>query len=380
LFSTAGLLCKSIPRQGRAASFSSPAILVRLLRELARLPLALLALYAAAASTSAANTQAEQPAVYDTGYEIISLITTRSLYWLDNERLLFFGMKASRGPRSDLRKLYIWDSKTKMLRFYADGLSLCFSNGFISYRVHVDKEARLETVREGPFGSEREMVRPFPPKGALHSNVTCRTHLRSDLVPTPSPQHVVAILREGDGFLDVGPHVGAALDERDAPMRNVVLHQVTGRAIQLPMTWEEGFSSFVTYSEYRNAYVLAPRAPRGTPIGISGPWPKGKPLRAYLLRADGATEAIAIPYSPSEYLGIPQPLKPGWIYGGGNFYRTLGLYLFSGTTISKLDVGMVKEISVSPDGCKAAVGIQNDHLHMGTPTNLKVFDFCGSRP
>jgi len=31
---------------------------------------------------------------------------------------------------------------------------------------------------------------------------------------------------------------------------------------------------------------------------------------------------------------------------------------------------------VTPNGCVAAVAIQNRHLDMGTPTNLRIFDLC----
>lgn len=315
--------------------------------------------------------------IHDTGYEVDPLITNGSAYWLDNERLLFFGMRAGHGPRPDIRKLYIWDAKTNKTQFYAEALGVCVSDGFVSYRLRVDIKARIETVKEGTFGSEKEITRPLPPKGSLHSKLTCKSHLRIDLRPQPHRQHVVVVLKNGHGYLDLGPHIGAALDEGDAPIRNVILYRANAEAVRLPMTWEERFSQFgVTYSAYRKAYVLVPGAPRGAPVGILGPWPKNRPLKVYLLQAEGAIAEISIPYSPSEYLGDPKPVKPGWIYGGGDFYRSSGLYLFDGKGISKLDRGLVKETAVSADGCKAAVAIQTAHLRTATPTNLKVFDFC----
>jgi hypothetical protein len=44
--------------------------------------------------------------------------------------------------------------------------------------------------------------------------------------------------------------------------------------------------------------------------------------------------------------------------------------------MSKLDSGLVKEIAVTPDGCKAAVSIQRKHLEMGSPIQLRVFTLC----
>jgi len=45
--------------------------------------------------------------------------------------------------------------------------------------------------------------------------------------------------------------------------------------------------------------------------------------------------------------------------------------------VSKIDTGPVMNIGVAPDGCKVAVAIQNRHLEMGTPINLKVVELCG---
>jgi hypothetical protein len=71
-------------------------------------------------------------------------------------------------------------------------------------------------------------------------------------------------------------------------------------------------------------------------------------------------------------------VKVGWLYGGGNFYKASGLYLFDGKVASKLDTGLIYagDIAVAPDGCKAAVKIDNHHLQMGGEVSLKVFDFC----
>jgi hypothetical protein len=334
-----------------------------------------------------------KPNVSDTGYEIIHMILTPSLYWVDNNRLLFAGIKtvdmqaAIAAKELDrvarLKKLYLWDGASKSVRLYADAQSACFSNGEIHYQVRVDKEAGKFVVKEGPFGSEREVEKPLLSNEELRNaprvrnDVTCKTHLRAELVPPPLSTREIVVLRDGDGYLDLGPE-RPYLEERRARPRNLTLYQArTGKAIPLPMTWDEDFSpSETTYSEFRNAYVLRPREPRGAPLGVSGPWPKDQPLVVYLLFPDGRVESVSIPYWPSEYLTHPRPVKSGWIFGGGNFYKASGLHLFDGKVVSKFDIGLVKEIAVSPDGCKAAVAIQNKHLDMGTPTNLRVFDFC----
>jgi len=356
-------------RRDTASSSGVAAIVIRL-------ALALFALYGLGALPEPSAAADIRPTKHDTGYEIIPLITTPSVYWLDNNKLLFSGMRAGRGPRKDLRKISVWNAQTNSFQIYADASSVCFSDGFISYRVHVDKAAGTETVREGPLGSEIEFVRPLAPRGAIRSNLTCRTHNRSDLSPPPSLRRLIVILRPGDGYLDLGP---SDINEKRTPLRNLVLHGRDQLPLPLPMTWDEDFlTSGVVYSAYRKAYVLKPRAPRGA-LDMRGPWPKAQPLTVYLMWADGRTETVLIPYLPAEFLSNPRPIKGGWIFGGGNFYKSSGLYVFSDTGVSKIDAGLVKEIAVTPDGCRAAVAIQNDHLDAGTPTRLKIFDFCSSR-
>jgi hypothetical protein len=326
---------------------------------------------------------AVKPISYDTGYEVFNMIVTRSLYWLDSDRLLFSGMKVSTG-RADVRKLYIWDARTKSVTLYADARSVCIVDGVIRYTVRVDKEAGKTIVREGPLGREKEIEESLlsreeiAQERPLHSNLTCKTHLPRNLTP-PAPRfrHVV-VLRQGDGYLDIepggGPHL---LEELRAPKKNLVLYQANGKVIELPLTWDEQFSELdVTFSSYRNAYVLRPRAARGSALGMAGPWPRGEPLTVYLLSANGQIETTSIPYLPTEFITHPQPIKRGWIFGGGDFYKASGLYLFDGADVSKLAVGLVKETAASSDGCKAAVAIQVKHLEMGTPTIVKIFDFC----
>jgi hypothetical protein len=327
---------------------------------------------------------AAQMKVTDSGYEIV-LGTMPTLYWVDDDQLLFAGIKradmetafAAKDPDrvARLKKLYLWDDTAKSARLYADAQEVCFSNGFVSYRMRVDKAAGKEVVREGTFGSEKELDRPLPPQEVVRSNLTCRAHARNELVPPAHRNHYVVVLREGDGYLHLAPDYGK---ERQAYPRNLTLHRAkSGEAITLPMTWDENFNQFgIAYSVFRSAYVLPPQFPRGSSSERGNPWPKDQPLVVYLLWADGRTQAASIPHWPAEYLGHPRPMRLGWIFGGGKRPKTGGFYLFDGKVVSKIESGFVREIAVSPDGCKAAVGINNKPYDMGTPINLKVFNFC----
>ena len=103
------------------------------------------------------------------------------------------------------------------------------------------------------------------------------------------------------------------------------------------------------------------------------------PLLLYLLSRDGRVDEISVPYAPSEHLIEPQPVASGWIFGGGDFYKSSGLYFFDGKIVQKLDAGLVHMTAVSQDGCRAAVAIATNHLEARAPIRLKMFRFCGEK-
>ena len=272
------------------------------MESLAGRALGLALLFAGALSTGAqaAAPAPRQPAGVDTGFEVEHQIFVRSVYWMDDERLLLAGSKSGE-PRRDRRRLYVWNAGTRSGSLYEEAATVCFSEGFV------------RTVAQGD---------PMP------NPLTCREHSREALVPRPGPERSIAVLRGKDGYLDLGPALGAT--SHAAQPRNLVLHTGAGKAIELPMTWEEQFlPTSVSYSEFRRAYVLRPSAPRGAELGRSDPWPSDQPLVAYLLFPDGRTESVQIPRSPAEYLVDPAPSIAGWLFGGGNSPRTMGLYVFS---------------------------------------------------
>ena len=156
------------------------------------------------ASTLAAANAKATPIAADTQYAIWNLIVTPSLYWVDNDRLLFAGFRADEiqaaiksrqivDPVTRLRKLYLWDNSKKSARLYANADRVCFADGLVSYVLRIDKAAKKQVVKEGPFGSEKEVEKPLPPEGAVRSNFTCRAHQRDDLVIGVAAAHALAI-------------------------------------------------------------------------------------------------------------------------------------------------------------------------------------------
>ena len=344
------------------------------------------------ASSLACQAIAAKSVVYDTGYEIDHKVVRSSLFWIDNERLLFEGIKTSdmevavakreQHRVERLTRLYLWEKKSTSVRMYAEGSALCVANGIAHYTETARSANGQKIVREGPLGSEREVEVDITTKkkrsDPIFGQLACKSFQREDLVPPPERYRNIVVLRDGYRYLDLGPNIGADLSLRRARPRNLLLYAGTGaEGIKLPLTWDENFSPFdVAYSDYIGAYVLRPRALRGTPIGASQPWPTNSPLSVYAVWPDGRVATTSVPYWPTEFLTHPRPTKNGWVFGGGDLYRASGLYLFDGTTVIKLDSGLVRDIAVSPDGCAAAVAIQSKHLQMGTPTNLKIFALC----
>jgi len=352
------------------------------------------------ASAIACPAVAAKPVVYDTNYEIIHKVLTPSVYWIDNERLLFEGIKTSdmnvavanreRDRVKRLKKLYLWDKKSGSVRFYAEGSNLCVSSGVLHYTVRTDKTGGIRIVKRGPLGLEQEGEIALPTKEELspqgqmarvRGDITCKTYLRAELSPPASQGRRIIVLRDGDGYLDAGPEGTIELVREiraTGPGRIKLFRPGNPTPIELPMTLEQGPGSPI-YSEYLGAYVTFPR-PKGSDPGHSTDWPHGLPFTVYTFKATGQATDIEIPYDRLVNIAWVQPTRRGWLFGGGNFYRSLGLYLFDGTALSRLDAGAVNEIAVAPDGCRAAVAIQNKHLDMGTPINLRIFDLCERGP
>lgn len=357
---------------------------------LAGAPLAIRVLAGCVLASLGGLSVAAAPSIYVTGYEILPKIIAPSMYWLDNSRLLFAGLKtsdmdaaiAAKDPTREkrLKKLYIWDARDKSVHLYADRyvMELCYANGRISYITASDYKTHRWTEWEGTLGSEQMTEKPWPAQTAVRSIFTCKTHDLSQLGPPAPKNRSIVVLREDKSYLDLGPAIGVDRAGRSGWPMNLTLYNANDRrALVLPMTWDEDFSPLrVRYSRYMNAYVVSPWAPRGAEIGRHIPWPRGEPLVVYLLWVDGRTERTTFPYWPAEYLIDPHPIRGGWIFGGGKLQRTAGLHFFDGSKVTTVDLGFVKEIAVSSNGCMAAVAIQNRPNEMGTPDNVKVFRFC----
>jgi len=318
--------------------------------------------------------EAAQPrvAVTATGYEVFEPVI--SIAWVDNNQLLFKGSRSGTDPKRpslEPSSIYLWNDTTKIARVYAKGRNFCYAQGNVSILLRSDNQARKAVYLEGMLGAEKEIEKQFRSNTEVFNKFSCRLQKLEEFVPPLPKTHFYLVLREGDGYLTLRPH--GSKEERAHP-RNITLYPEKGaKPVTLPITWDESVGGVgTTYSELLGVYVLPPR--QLIPGRGPGNWPSDEPRIVYLLHRDGRVERISFPATST--FSRPSPVKSGWIYGGGDFYRTSGLYIYSDNAVRKLDAGNVNYLAVSPNGCKAAVAINNRHLDMGMPVNLKIFNFC----
>lgn len=324
--------------------------------------------------------------VVDAGYR---LARHGKLYWLDNNRVLFYGGSAKQdsqragkvGGNSGTGGTYVWNLTTGMLEHLSEWEITCYHPDYATWSL-VRSEKNIFRSKAGKFGQETELPREEltaqQRMDRVRSDITCKTHLRSELAPPAPLGRRIIVLREGDGYLDSGPEGTIERGEEirvHGPGHIALFRPGAASAINLPMTLEQGPGSPI-YSEYGGTYVTRPR-PKGSNPGRVSSWPRGMPFTVYSFKATGETTEIILPYGEWGDIAWIQPTRAGWIFSGNGEQRPKsGLYIFGVSQVRRLDTGQVFEIAVSPNGCRAAVGIQNRHLEMGTPINLKTIDLC----
>ena len=329
---------------------------------------------------------ATYPAV-DAGYR---LARQGKLYWLDNDRVLFYGGSAKQdskrvGTGSTIPAAggtYIWNVAAGSLEHVSEWEITCYHPEYSTWSL-VRPAKNEYRFKAGKFGQETEL----PPEKLtvqqrmqrVRSDFTCKSYRLSDLVPPPPLGRRVIVLREGDGYLDVGPHSTAERikEIRAHGSKPILLFRPNAlSAIALPITAEQGPGN-PKYSAYLDAYVALPRA-KGSDPGHIRSWPRGLPFIVYSFKNTGEASEATIPYGEWGGIANVQPTRAGWMFAGsGTTPPKSGLFLSQHPSVRKLDAGQVHALAVSRDGCRAAVGIQNRHLEMGTPINLKVLELCG---
>jgi len=343
-----------------------------------------LAIVLTATPLAAALAAATYP-VLDAGYR---LARHGKLYWLDNDRVLFYGGSADqRTKRSGAANAipssggtYIWNIANGSLEHVSEWEITCYHPEYSTWSL-VRPAKNEYRFKAGKFGQEIEL----PPEKLtvqqrmqrVRSEFTCKTYLRTELLPPPPLGRRVIVLREGDGYLDAGsPDSKELRDQRTKP---ILLFRPDGRPpVELPMKLEQGPGN-PSYSTYLGAYVSLPRPKSSDPGNITS-WPRGSPFSIYTFKSTGESSESIVPYGEWGAISQIWPTRAGWIFSANGITPPKsGLFLSEPSSVRRLDTGQVHKMAVSQDGCRAVVGIQNRHLEMGTPINLKVVEFCAKK-
>jgi len=195
-----------------------------------------LAIFLAVACSFGAALAASTYPVLDAGYR---LARHGKLYWLDDQRVLFYGGSAEQGAKRAGASntipaaggTYIWNIATGSLEHVSEWEITCYHPDYSTWSLVRPAENEYR-FKAGKFGQEIEIssekLTVQQRMQRVRSEISCKTYLRSELEPPSLGRRKLAILRDGHGYLDLGPNLGADATERRAKPQDVVLYQATG--------------------------------------------------------------------------------------------------------------------------------------------------------
>jgi hypothetical protein len=306
---------------------------------------------------------------------------TGTARWVDNERVLFlaFDKELKKQVERDgkqvsigVQTLHLWNTRTGEVKryWYGESLPFCVAGDFVRYRVRRDGKLVL---LQGRFGEEKEFEperqpRPDEKDPVSHFNrFTCKVQRFPNLLG-PNKGFITP-LRDEHGILEDNKAY-AVIRATEPPRR--WLHKPDGSSLELPI--HDDFVGGPWYSQHLGVYSLRRRDSL-----IS----RGMVNKAYLLFPDsGQVNALEIPGNRAwASLSSLIPVKAGLIGISSEInVRTewdpgdAGLYLFYGATVEaflsrkvaqpapsiqveRLSRGSVRDVDVSPDGCKVAIHV-----------------------
>lgn len=346
-----------------------------------------------------------------TGQRLIQLLTLGArgcptsvsfgLAWLDNRRLIYAGFTPVPSPVSRFKSamqdegIFIWDVESGEVGRYADEPEFCYADGRIYVQDRVRKGATpnsgSQAYRLGRFGKEQAGVCRFDRgestgcPGVLNLSLEPRAYTPTPLGPA---SRRVTELRTGDGVIVANPTYKHR--PKDIPYEQMV--EMSRRALvlvndahpqgkPLPIQEVEDLRHFVGYSEFARRYVLVPGTPRNGQPGLSTNWPDRLPQPVYLMSPAGEVEVVEIANPKSgaerEWISIvgAQVTRAGIVFIGSG-RNGGGLFLFDSQRIASIDIGLMRTLAVSPDGCRVAWAIINDYRRGMNDYRIKYMNVC----
>ncbi len=335
--------------------------------------------------------------VVDTGYWPAQVNPRAEPLWLDTERLLFTSTATLRPGRSPHR-VQVLNLATQQLTstVLEDVIVECARAGQVVY-AKKDYPNRRVTHYRGALGKAKEYPNP---DGSASMNLADHTmqidaRFDCDWVPRKTAGYIPFPIGSkykllGENYLERVAD-NSALPQSEERARRSVNEQAAGhRASSSKVVYHQNADdpgrevpyAWWQYSEYLDAYVG------------SGFYDPANPKRRHfrILRRDGDLKEI--PYPPALLIGRTDvyPVRVGYVvhYTGGSlmekkhsqglYKNSRGLYLIEGNQVSRLIVGYVEGVHVSPDGCKTAFSHADTleiDLSLTQPhRTVKYIDFC----
>lgn len=300
----------------------------------------------------------------------------QTIYWLDNNRVLFKTVKDNEKKRVTTGpfNLSIWDTTTNKVTPYTDyvnSLTVCYREGFVYYALaddpfYVQHQQKNWRHFAGEFGKEKPFVPPSV-KNVRYNDMDCRYHtvpVAAEKLEGPK-RHDLRFLLHRHGYLDFGLR---SVNHNRKP--TLYYRKGKNEPISLPNLSRQYFD----YYEFKGAYFVRPI---------------GRVNAVWWLYPDGKLEEITfpdVPYKPSGnnlysnrkgffvsfYDGHPPNFKVPGNTGG---------YLISenGKQI-KVISGYLNGEVVSPDGCKITFTyypyLDATLVADPAPITLKMINFC----
>jgi len=335
-------------------------------------PRALLWLLVGVLSSCADFSGTKYPIV-DSGYARVPGTLSKSLYWIDNRRVLFHGsdekpdLPGAKQPEPKHFPLFVWDTGENLVTPYAYKGSVrafCLNDGYIRYLIERDDRGY---VRRGKLGEEREEIRqPESDNPDLVVRVnpfTCREYREVDRPQTETLSF--SPLRDEHGYW------GFNYVSRDSDKPMLFLPPGAKQPIALPIEAQE--ARRIEYSVYADAYVVSRLA------GLASL--RDRPTRVWLLHPTGRVDTIQIPKGPwTGYDARYLPSKAGLVMASrglsaGSGPGVAGTYLVNGDRVEKILAGLVEDVDVSPDGCRVAVSV-DPYTSQTRRSRIKMIDVC----
>jgi hypothetical protein len=302
----------------------------------------------------------------------------QDVYWLDNDRLVFIGVRPSerRNLKGAPYGLFLWDLKTGRITQQDDvrieNADLCVYRGYIRLDYTSDygvpPVSRAWFVLEGTWGKLtkaliNEQAREESRRNERFLNYhTCREYKPAEL--PPKGLRVYPLLP--------GEFISRDRDAQPGEVVHPKYWPRHGSPVTLSLTAHD--VGVARYSEYLNTYVLD-EAPFHFLFGET------VVRRSWLLDRDGRTRDFTPPTGPwMRGSTSVAPTRRGLflvshaVSGAGN--GAAGGYLLDGAALKRVVSGLPTSFDVSPNGCRVALPIIQIRPDEPNSPSVTVVDLC----